>query len=357
MNDLQLYADAALAPSGKVALQQLPKQQAMWVGGSVGVAAIAGATPLWAWAPELALCIALGAGAALVNPRRLWAAPLVIAAVAAVGLACGAIGVPPVVGAGATAGALGAWLVPHRTDALDLVNGALGSLTGASLGLWAAVVLLPSTLPSVLLAPLTLGLVALVAAQGLLPVALRFDLGPSLPSRAEVARTLRVPYRPPVMRALELYQQTQASVPERDTRRGLAEMAMWVYRLQQTLQTLDRQLEQIDPEHVEARIRACRELADDVDAFTRERRQATAVHLERLLERRRAIAIERDRTDALVDYSLAYLEEARAGMTVAQQLPGENAPERLDEVLDRLREYAREGDTRRQTAREVDLTR
>ena len=108
MNDLQLYADAALAPSGKVALQKLPKQQALWVGGSVGAAALAGATPLWAWAPELALCIALGAGASLVNPRRLWAAPLVIAAVAAVGLACGAIGVPPVVGAGATAGALSA---------------------------------------------------------------------------------------------------------------------------------------------------------------------------------------------------------------------------------------------------------
>lgn len=355
MNDLQTYTDAALAPSGRVALQQLPRQQALWVGGSAGAAAIAGATSLWAWAPELALCIALGAGAALVNPRRLWAGPLVVAAVAAVGLACGAMGIPPVVGAGAVSGALAAWLVPHRTDALDLVNGALGSLTGASLGLWAAVVLLPASLPSVLAAPLTLGLVALLAAQGLLPVALRFDFGPTLPSRNEVARALRVPYRPPVMRALELYHQTQGHVPERDTRRGLAEMATWVFRLQQTLQTLDRQLDQIDPAHVEARIRACRELAEDVDSFTRERRQATAVHLERLLERRKAIAIERDRTDALVDYSLAFLEEARAGMTVAQHLPGETAPERLDEVLERLRDYAREGDTRRKTAREVEL--
>jgi hypothetical protein len=354
MNELQSFADAALAPSGRVALQQLPRQQALWVGGSAGVAALAGLTPLWSWAPELALCVALGAGAAVVNPRRLWAAPLVVAAVVAVGLICGALGIPPVVGAGATAGALSAWLVPNRTDALDLVNAALGSLTGASLGLWAAVVLLPSTLPGVLMAPITMGLVALLAAQGLVPVALRFDYGPALPGRDEVARALRVPYRPPVMRALELYNQTQAHVPERDTKRGLAEMATWVFRLQQTLQTLDLQLEQIDPDHVEARIRACRELADDVDPFTRERRQATAIHLERLLERRKAIAVERDRTDALVDYSLAYLEEARAGMTVAQHLPGESAPERLDEVLERLRDYAREGDTRRQTARELD---
>jgi hypothetical protein len=322
----------------------------------VVAAALAGLSSFWTGAPELALSLALGVGASLVNPRKLWAAPLVVAAVAAAGLFTGLLAWPPIVGAGAAAGALATWLMPQRTDALDMVNGALGGLTGASLGLWAAVVLLPETLPAMLVAPLTTALVALVGAQGLLPVALRFDHGSHLPTLREVQAALRVTYRPPVLRALELYRHAQGNVPDRETRRGLAEVTTWVFRLQQTLQTLDGELARIDPDHVRARIRACHDLPDDVDEFTRERRHATALHLERLLEHRRVIAVERDRTDALVDYALAFLEEARAGMAVAMQLPGEATPERLGEVLGRLRQHAQEGDTRRRTAREMELT-
>ena len=82
--------------------------------------------------------------------------------------------------------------------------------------------------------------------------------------------------------------------------------------------------------------------------------QATAEHLKRLLEHRAAIAVERGRTDALVEYALAFLEEARAGLAVARELPGEAIPDRLPEVLGRLRTQARDGDARRRTVRELD---
>ncbi|MEQ1501196.1 MAG: hypothetical protein ABMB14_03155 [Myxococcota bacterium] len=335
------------------ALEQLPKRQALWIVGATAAATVTAALPLWAVAPELALALALGAGASLVDPRRLWAAPLVIAAVGLAGLLCIATGIPAVIGAGATAGALATVLFPHRTDWLDVVHGALGSLAGASIGLWVATMLIPAATPTVLAAALTGALVTLLGAQGLLPVALRFDQAPQLPTAREIAKALKIQYRPPVFRALDLYGGAQAQAPDRDTRRGMAEVATWVFRLEVTLQTLDTELAQIDPEQVRARIDSHTNLAADVDEFTRERRQATVVHLERLLQHRRAIEIERSRTEALVDYALAFLEEARAGLAVARELPGEASPERLPEVLHRLRHSAQEGDARRRTAREL----
>jgi hypothetical protein len=133
----------------------------------------------------------------------------------------------------------------------------------------------------------------------------------------------------------------------------MAEVATWVFRLQQTLQTLDHELESIDVVEIRQRIAACEDLNETADAFTRERKKATAVHLNRLLDHRKAIEIERGRTEAMVDYALAYLEEARAGLAVARELPGEAVPDRLSEVLDRLRSQAKEGDARRRTAREM----
>ena len=66
-----------------------------------------------------------------------------------------------------------------------------------------------------------------------------------------------------------------------------------------------------------------------------------------------AIQTERQRTEALVDYALAFLEEARAGLAIARELPGEASPDRLPEVLGRLRDHATEGDVRRRTNREM----
>lgn len=345
---------AALAPwAERTALEQLPRRQAYWVAGSTVAGGLTAVASFWALQPELALALALGVGASLVDPRRLWASPLVVAAVALAGLGCVVMGWPAVIGAGAAAGALATWLFPQRTDALDIVHGALGGLAGSSIGLWVATALVPSSLPLAATAALTAAMVALIGSQGLLPVAVRFDQAPQLPTPRQVQKALKVLYRPPVFRALDLYHGSQSVAPDRDTRRGMAEVATWVFRLQITLQTLDSELAQIDPEQVNARIAQCRDLPADADEFTRERRAATATHLERLLDHRALIGVERNRTEALVDYALAFLEEARAGLAVARELPGEAVPDRLPEVLHRLRDHAREGDARRRTAREV----
>ncbi len=336
------------------AMRSLPKQQALWVAGSVLTALLTAATSLWTLQPEVALTLCVAVGAAAVNPRKAWAAPLVIAGVWLVGLGFTLMEWPAIIGAGAAAGAVASWLVPHRTDWLDHVNGALGGLTGSSIGLWVATTLLPSTLPVAVGAMLTAGIVGLVGSQGLLPVAWRIDQSPQLPSLRQIQRALKVAYRPPVFRALGLFRSCQATAKDPESRRGMAEVSTWVFRLQVTLQTLDGELVQIDPEQVAERIASCHDVSDEVDSFTRERRQATAQHLERLLEHRSAIQIERHRTEALVDYAVAFLEEARAGLAVARELPGETIPDRLPEVLGRLRSQAQEGDARRRTARELD---
>lgn len=337
----------------QVALERLPIRQARWVAGSVGGALLTAAAGIWLLQPEIALTLSIAAGAAVVNPRQLWAAPLVATGVTVAGLLCFAMGLPSVIGAGAAAGALATWMVPHRTDGIDLLNGALAGLAGSSIGLWAAASILPAALPVGISAALTAGIVGLVGSQGLLPAALRFDQQPQVPSLRQVQRALRVVYRPAVFRALELYKTAQPQAPDVDTRRGLAEVATWVFRLQVTRQALEGELGQIDPDQVQSRIRKNLNLAPDVDDFTRERRQATAGHLERLLEHREVIQLESNRNEALVDYALAFLEEARAGLAVARKLPGETLPDRLPEVLERLRSQAREGDARRRTAREL----
>ncbi len=353
VSSLQRVSGGALTVTKGSALAQLPKRQALWIGAQVIATLAAAAAGLWTTHPELALTFGLAVGASAVNPKKLWASPLVIAAISMAGLFFYINEWPAVIGAGAVAGALASWLQPQRTDWLDHVNGGLGVLTGSSLGLWAASTLVPAALPAALIAGLTALIVGLVGSQGMLPVAYRFDQLPSLPSARQIRRLLRVAYRRPVFKAIELYRGSHRSAPDVETRRGMAEVATWVFRLQQTLQTLDKELESIDPVEIGQRIAACEDLPADVDQFTKERRMATATHLNRLLEHRKAIDVERGRTEALVEYALAFLEEARAGLAVARELPGEAVPDRLPEVLDRLRSQAKEGDARRRTAREM----
>ncbi len=336
-----------------VALEQIPRRQGLWVAGSAVTALLTAATSLWALQPEIALTLCIAVGAGLVNPQRLWASPFVIAGVTVTGLVCFLVGVPSVIGAGLAAGLLATWLLPHRSDAVDLLNGGLGGLAGSSLGLWAATSLLPSSLPVAIAAVLTAGIVGLVGSQALLPAAIRFDRESRLPTVREVQRALKVRYRPPVFRALDLYKNSLAQAPDGETWRGLAEVATWVLRLQLTRQALDAELAEIDPESVRGRIAKLEEHPAELDDFTRERRQATATHLERLLEHRDVIKTESQRTEALVDYALAFLEEARAGLAIARRLPGEALPDRLPEVLQRLRSHTQAGDARRRTAREL----
>ncbi len=353
--ELQRREEAELALRGS-ALPSLPARQGTWVGIQMLTAAAVGVLGIWAMQPELALSAAIGAGAGSVNPKKLWALPVVVVAVVLAGMLCTAYQVPAVIGAGAAAGALATWLLPHRTDWLDHLNGALGTLAGSSLGLWAATALIPSSVPLVIGAILTAGMVGLVGSQGLLPAAIRYDSGPDLPTASQIKAQLKLRYRPPVLRALELHEAARKHAPDRDTRRGLAEVATWVFRLQLTRQTLDGEAEAIDPISIRERIDAYENLGPNADAFTRDRRLATAQHLARLLEHREAIDVEIGRNEALVDYALAFLEEARAGLAVARQLPGDTMPERLDEVLTRLRTHAEEGDARRQSARELQVS-
>lgn len=335
------------------AMSQLPRHQGLWVLGQVLTAGVAAALGLWSTHPEIALTLCIAVGAALSNPFRLSAAPLVAGGVTATGLLFNLMEWPAVLGAGAAAGALAAWALPWRTDWLDSVNAALGTLTGSSIGLWAATGVVPETLPAGLAPVLTAALVGVVGSVGLVPVAIRFDQHPTLPTRREVDKALRIPYRPPVYRALDLFGAARKATPDAETRRGLAEVATWVFRLQVTLQARDVELDAIDERDIRDRIARCLE-DESEDPVTRERRAATARHLERLLEHRVQLHVERGRIEADVEYALAFLEEARAGLALARELPGETIPERLPEVLDRLRTQAKDGDARRRTARELD---
>ncbi len=349
----QHRSDSALSIDRR-ATHALPGQQAGWIATQTVAAALLAVGGVWAVQPTLALTVALGAGVALIAPRRVWAAPLVVALVVSGGLLAEGLRIPAIVGAGAMAGLLAAWLLPWTATWLDHVNGALATAAGASLGLWAAARFLPADLPPVAAAALTAAVTGLVASQGLVPLAMRFD-AVTPPSRREIAKALTLQYRPPVQRAVNLYAEAiKRHTPERETRRGLCEVTRWVFRLQITLQELDAELRDIDEDEVAQRIAECEADGVQTDAFTRERRQATAGHLRRLLEHRAALAVERTRTDALVGYALAFLEEARAGLALARRLPGEAAPDRLPEVLQRLRTHAADGDARRRTQREID---
>jgi hypothetical protein len=349
-SSLEPVARAALTRRG-TAMQAVPYRQALWVGAqalTAGGLALAG---VWAADPELAVSLSLGVGASMVNPRKLWAAPLVTAAVVVGGLLTAAIDWSPIIGAGAVAGLAIAWLLPDATDWLDWLNAALAAAATATLGLWAADHLLPQLVGSVWGAALGSGIMGLIASQALIPLALRFD-NPTIPTSRQIQRLLQPAYRPPVFQAIDLYNIAIRNAPDSETRRGMAEVTTWVFRLQCTLQTLDSELQAIDPAKIAERIAACEAESGD-DEFTKDRRNATATHLRRLLDHRAAIATERRRSEALVEYALAFLEEARAGLAVARELPGEATPDRLPEVLDRLRTHAASGDARRKTAREM----
>ena len=158
------------------------------------------------------------------------------------------------------------------------------------------------------------------------------------------------------MRAREIYQHLKASQPDPQTLDGLAEVSMWVYDLGRSLQSLEKELSSVDTEDLLERIELLRMEADETeDDFTRERQLATARHLQSLLGHAQQLRLEHARTQSMQEYALAYLEEARMGLALARTLPGDAAPSRLGEVLDRLRSHAQENETRRKTAREVSL--
>lgn len=332
------------------AITRVPAREAGVIAATTVTAGALAAAGAWATQPELALAVAIGLGVVGVAPRRAWAAPLTAGATLGGALLAGALDLSPVIGAAAVAGIAVARLVPEPTDALDHVNAALASVAGATFALWGSAQLVPLT-GTVWGAVLGAAVVALGVSQAVVPLAIRFD-AEKVPSIPTIHRTLEPPYRPPVIQALALWTHARKYTSDAVTRRGLAELVTWVYRLQLTHQTLDQELTAIDVDKVQGRIRAAEDALGD-DPITRERRQLTIGHLQRLLAHASTITTERARTVAMVEVAIAYLEEARAGLAISRQLPGEEVPDRLPEVLGRLRAYAAEGDARRRTMHEL----
>lgn len=300
-------------------------------------------------APSVVFGAALGIGMLASAPRKFLWAPLLL--VLGAGLAWASpMGIPAVLLAGASVGALGAYVRTEESTRLDLANGALAGAAAAGM---AAVLLVSGALFG--LHPIIgFALVGLLAALAIVPSLVEFRAQSLVPSAKAVEASLAQPYRPPVHRALELHALLRASKPDREMMEGLHEVVSWVYRLAQSIQTLSQDLSAVDDADLIDRIEMLiLEAEESKDEFLRDRRLATAEHLKKLLSHADQLRLERERCASMQDYALAYLEEARLGLTLARSLPGEHAPVRLNEVLDKLRGHARDGDARRRTAREV----
>ncbi|MCK6525353.1 hypothetical protein L6R49_28440 [Myxococcota bacterium] len=317
-------------------------------------AAVAGAglllLPVAQARPALAVGLAFGLALGAVRP---WA-PLLVPAFMALtlGAALGAdrIGAPSVVVTALVAGlVLGARRAPEGDGPwFYALNAGLAAAMGAGLLAWAA------ARAGFNEATPQLAASAFGAGLGLWPGTLRFREVTPLPTAASLAASLPEPYVQAPTRALELYNAVQTGKVDPETLDGLAEVLRWIVRLAESLRTLDEDLRAADPVSLRERAEAAiHEAETSDDEFIRDRRLATAKHLEQILRHREQVELERRRTESLQEYALAYLEEARMGLVLARALPGERSPDRLDEVLMRLREHAKDGDNRRRTAREV----
>jgi len=318
------------------------------------------ATLLLAWAiphigpPDYLLVLAMGLGAASTRRRALLYAPLtltvaLLATATALyfggsGLAAGAA----VVGAGVGIADTG------REHPWRTVNGALAAASLASVG-YVLAHLFSETVPKWLELPFVASFTALLCALTLVVQGMGWKAVARIPSLTRIRDSLKEPYRAACERAWELDRNVGRYTPDRVTREGLGEVAAWVYRLSLTLQTLDHELAQVPTESIRARIEAsARAAAETQDAYTAERRQATQRHLEGVLRHREALALERERTESLVEYALATLEESRTGLVSSREMPGHATPEGISEVLDRLRSHATQEVARRNTALELE---
>ena len=336
------------------ARRTIPARQAGWALAQGVVACVLVLAGLAASAPVIAFGAALAVGLAAAHPRRLLRAPLIAVLILAAGVAGDYAGVSPVLSAGAATGVGAAWLGAGNLTPWRALHGGLALTAATGLGWWTAHVLVPSGLDPQWTSALRGAVTGLVAAQGLWVVALRWSSVDRIPSPQRIKSTLTPPYQEPSLRAWQLDAALARSAPDRDTRDGLGEVAAWVYRLSWSLQAIDRDREGIAGDDLDARLGAAREaVLQTTDDTVRERRDATVRHLELLARHRESLGLERERTAALMDYALAFLEQARAGLALSRLQPGENTPERLTDVLGRLRAHTVEGDARRRTARQL----
>jgi hypothetical protein len=320
-------------------------QTAVWLGlGVFGLATHA-----------LAPALAIGVAACTTRPRHLPLALLVVPAVGLSTAAAVALGLPAWSAAGLAGGLAAGWLELGRRRPWRLVN---ASLAGAALLPRGLLVQqqLAGVLPAGLAWPLTTLMASVITALTLVVVAVDWRSLARIPSPRRIRSTLAPRYQEPCLQAWEHDQVVRGMAPDEETRDGLGEVAAWVYRLSMGLQEQDSELGQLSQEDIGQRLAAARAAVDATDdAYTRDRRQATLRHLERMEQHRDALALERQRTESLVDYALATLEEARAGLAFSRRGAGGAAPEGIDQVLHRLRAHANAEAARRDTARELEV--
>ncbi|MFH1467805.1 MAG: hypothetical protein ABIO70_25695 [Pseudomonadota bacterium] len=302
------------------------------------------------WAPVLAL----GLAASTARPRHLPLAVVVVPLVVAAAWLASLASLPVWSAAGLVAGLCAAWLELGRRPKWRLLNAALA---GAALFPLAVVTqrALALALPPVLASPISILTASLLPALTLAVMAVDWRAVARIPSPRRIRATLAARYRDPCLKAWETDRVVRGMAPDRETREGLGEVAAWVYRLSLALQEQDQELELLAGEGITEKVEAARAAvyATD-DPYTRDRRQATLRHLELMEQHAEALALERQRTESLLDYASATLAEARAGLAFSRKGAGFPAPEGLDQVLGRLRAHATEEAARRDTARELE---
>ncbi len=298
--------------------------------------------------------VAVGIAACSARPKHLPFAVLVVPVAVLASVAATASGLPAWSAVGLVAGLAAGWLEIGKSQPWRLLNTALAGAALVPLALWAQLEL-TTLLPMGLATPLAALTAGLLTAPVLAVMTVDWHPVARIPSIRRIRATLAPPYQPPCLEAWKHDQVVRDMAPDRETREGLGEVAAWVYRLSLGLQEQDAELEQLAGEDIGERVEAARKAvyATD-DAYTRDRRQATLRHLELMEQHRGALALERQRTESLVEYALATLAEARAGLAFSRKGSGHPAPEGLDQVLHRLRTHATEQAAMRDTARELE---
>jgi hypothetical protein len=352
------------------AMTGAPRRQARWVLGGL-------AAGLGAWACSLPI----------LEPRYLFVT-LVVAAMAAApslrevgvagwcvlcGMGCAALVDQSIVlGAVAGAGASVGLRAPFSTGARDTLHGGLTAL-GATLVSSLLASLIPAMPTSAVLSGdldtvLVILMVVVPTSFAVWAPAWRHD-HPEAPG-AWSRRRLLPDYRSDAHRSAVLYAEAAPLSPDVPTRRGLLEVTEWVHRLQHFRQDLHSELKRranppadmetfaTDDPHDPKRVpHAAHDTYPHgqpvVDAFTRDRQRATQAHIQRLHRHTALMQREAHHAEALVDYALAFLEEARAGLVLRQLRPGIETPHQLGEVLRRLRSHHVERDAQARTEREL----
>jgi hypothetical protein len=356
----------------------LPRHQLAWSLTQAGTMLALLAAGVEEAAPELAFALALGLGATATAPRRAGRGLALTAAAAAAAWGVGLFGAADstlallvdseaaatwarpgrdaaqVLVAGGIVGAGLPWLHGRDADGWSIAHCGLAGLACAGLGAWAGAALGGLVWTATGAAAVGALVCGLVASQALVVAALRQTSRERIPAAPVIQQSLPVDRQGPALSAAALDSELAALCPDPDTRDGLGEVAAWVYRLQWSLAGLDRELGSLGGIALEERIVEQTEAAVSApDTITRERRLATVAHLERLRGHRSALLAEVQRTTALADYALAYLEEARVELALAHVQPGDHTPERLGTVLERLRSYSAERAAHRSVAREL----